>query len=242
MIDGLPAGFPMALSTSNQMKSIEYDNVTTIAFDEFIIKGGSGYAPNEIFLFNEALVTIGRLRAPQFFLLSNNVSWQNPYFTRYKIPRPDPDKEITLSKQYTLTIPRSEKYKQRVDASPVGQFLKEMDPDYYRYAFDNEVHGENNDFIAQRPQRSRYLATITLDEDRLGVWQDNNGTLYISLKTDPSALLAFNFSRADLKKSSLRYKRGGVFDRIKKAYLQEAIYYEGPTEKAVFIELMGLIL
>lgn len=242
MIDGKPAGFPMALSTSNEMKSIEYDNVKLVAFDEFIIKGGSGYLPNEMFLFNEALVTIGRLRDPQFFLLSNNVSWQNPYFTRYKIPRPDPDKEITLSKLYSLCLPKSEKYRQMVDNSPVGRFLKEMDPEYYSYAFDNTVHGENDDFISLRPQRSKYLCTISLDTDTLGIWQDANGTLYASLKADPSSLLAFTFRREDLKRSRLMYRKGGVFDRVKKAYLSEALYYEGLTEKAIIAELMRLII
>lgn len=242
MIDGKPAGFPFPLSTSGEMKSIEYDNVTNICFDEFIIKGGSGYLPNEMFLFNEALVTIGRMRAPQFFLMSNNISWQNPYFTRYKIPRLEKGKELYLAKRYTLCKPKSEKYKKAVAESPVGAFLKEMDPDYFDYAFDNETHDETNDFIADRPKNTRYLCTINFDNDTVGIWLDNAGLLYASLKTDPSALITFNCSRADLKKSRLNFKRGGIFDRIQSAYLSDRLFYEDQTAKGIVTELMRFVL
>ena len=242
MIDGKPAGFPFPLSTSNQMKSIEYDNVKNVCFDEFIIKGGSGYLPNETFLFNEALVTIGRLRDPQFFLMSNNISWQNPYFTKYRIPRPEPGKEITLSKLYTLCLPKNEKYLQKVEDSPVGKFLKAMDPEYFDYAFNNNTEDENEDFIKERPKGTRYYCTINLDDDPIGIWQDNTGLLYVSDKTDPSSLLTFNCFRYELKKSKVNFRHGGVFDRLTTAYLADRLLYENLHVKGIMSELMRLIL
>lgn len=242
MIDGKPAGFPFALSTSGEMKSIEYDLVKLVCFDEFIIKGGSGYLGNEMFLFNEALQTIGRLRDLQFFLMSNNISWQNPYFTRYKIPRPEKGKELLLGKKWLLCKPKSEKYLKKVEESPVGSFLKEMDPDYFDYAFHNETEDETEDFISVRPKNTRYLCTINLDDDSVGIWMDNTCILYASDKTDPSALLTFNCYRNELKKSRVNFKRGGIFDRIQSAYLADRLYYENMAVKGLMAELMRLIL
>ena len=246
-IDGHTAGFPFALSTSASMKSIEYDRVKSVCFDEFIIPNSSkiGYLQSEIFLFNEALVTIGRLRAPQFFLMSNNVSWSNPYFTRYKIKRPTKEqleKEIILYKTYSLTIPKAEKYLHKVEQSPIGQFLMETDPDYFRYAFNNEIADEDNDFIAERPVNTRYFCTISLDGQRVGVWTDNTGLLYVSDKTDPASPFEFNFKSGELKKSRVQLRKGGMFERIKTAYLSDELFYEDADIKGIVADLMRLIL
>lgn len=246
-IDGHTAGFPFALSTSASMKSIEYDKVASVCFDEFIIPNSSkiGYLQNEIFLFNEALVTIGRLRSPQFFLMSNSVSWSNPYFTRYKIKRPTAEqraKEIILYKTYSLTLPNAERYLHKVEESPIGQFLMETDPDYFRYAFNNEIADEDMDFITERPANCRYFATIGLDGRRVGVWVDNAGLLYACDKVDPSSLFTFEFKSNDLKKARIQYRKGGMFERIKMAYLSDELFYTDQDIKGVISDLMRLIL
>lgn len=225
MIDGKTAGFPMSLSTSSELKSIEYDKVKTIAFDEFIRIEGNGYLNEEVKLFNEALITVSRLRDPQFFLLSNNVSWQNPYFIRYKIPRPDPEKETIYGKTWSLTLPRSEKYKKVVAESPVGRFLQEVDPDHFEYAFGNVTYEDNTDFVEEIPKGARYMFTLNIMSS-FGVWF-KDGIYYIGRKTDPGALIRLDLDPGRFKKGAkLQRRKGGIIDRFITSIYADRIRYE----------------
>lgn len=242
MIDGKVGGFPMALSVSGELKSIEYDLVTRICFDEFIRIEGTGYLKDETTLFNEALITCSRMRDPRWFLMSNNVSWQNPYFIRYKIPRPPADKETIYGKTWSLSLPRSEKYKQAMVDSPVGQFLLECDPDHFEYAFGNATFTDNDDFIGEQPKGARYIFTLKIFES-FGVWVTDTGFYYIGRKTDPSAHFVFDLHPEELRKGArIRSRKGGIFDRFVKAFCCDKIIYEDVDVKNNIRDIMRSII
>ena len=88
--NGEICGFAVPLSTSNILKSVSFENVDTIIFDEFIIdKGVYHYINNEVTLFMELLETIIRLKPNiKVLLLGNAISVTNPYFIELNLSIP----------------------------------------------------------------------------------------------------------------------------------------------------------
>lgn len=84
-------GFYCPLSVYQMYKSAnEFDNVTTIIFDEFTLERKSlvRYLPNEVNAFLEMINTITRDRKNyRVFLLGNFVDNVNPYFEYFNVPR-----------------------------------------------------------------------------------------------------------------------------------------------------------
>ena len=81
--DGKLMGHFVALSTSLNLKSVPFPDVTLICYDEFVIGGGSQqYIKSDVTIFAEFLSTVIRKRYDcRVFLLANNISMVNPYFT-----------------------------------------------------------------------------------------------------------------------------------------------------------------
>lgn len=245
-IDGQVAGFPMALSTAGQMKSIEYDRVTIVCFDEFLISGTcvNGYLVDEVTLFSEAVLTIARMRFVQFFLMSNAISWNNPYFVRYRVPRPEAGQETSKTKSYTLTLPKSEKYKRAAAQSPAGLVFAELDPEFFNYAYNNEILAETNDFIEHKPGDARYLCTIQYDQRTIGVWKSpSTSKIYVSQNVDPKTFFTFALRKEDMKPGVQLVRRThGIMDSIVRAFRDGSLWYEDLDVKAAFYEMMRYII
>ena len=78
-IDGKVAGYAIALSTSNILKSTSFSKVKTIIYDEFLIDRGTyHYLSNEIISFLDLYETIARLREVRVLFLGNAISQANP--------------------------------------------------------------------------------------------------------------------------------------------------------------------
>lgn len=75
----------VSLSQADHNKSISFPNVGTIVYDEFMRQGGQ-MLKDELEKFDSILSTIVREKAmATIFLVANTVSWNSPYFKKYKI-------------------------------------------------------------------------------------------------------------------------------------------------------------
>ena len=83
-------GHAMTLSTSQDLKSSNFNKVKNIIFDEFIIEPGQKktYLRDEVTVFLNLLETIGRMRDIRVFMLGNAVSVTNPYFLYFDLSLP----------------------------------------------------------------------------------------------------------------------------------------------------------
>ena len=89
LIDDEVAGYGMTLSTAQQLKSSNFNDVYYIIFDEFLIEEGQGhYLKNEVFSFLGLIETIARMRDIKIFMLANAVSEINPYFLFFDLTLP----------------------------------------------------------------------------------------------------------------------------------------------------------
>lgn len=75
----------VSLSQADHNKSISFPNVGTIMFDEFMRQGGQ-MLTDELKKFDSIISTIVREKdMATIFLVANTVSWNSPYFRKYKI-------------------------------------------------------------------------------------------------------------------------------------------------------------
>lgn len=79
VVDETPFAYGFAISAMEHDKSVEYPNITTVLFDEFITR--TAYLPDEFKLFSNVLSTIIRLRTDvKIFMCGNTVNQYCPYF------------------------------------------------------------------------------------------------------------------------------------------------------------------
>ena len=150
-------GFAVPLSTSNILKSVSFENVDTIIFDEFIIDntGVYHYIKNEVTLFMELLETIIRLKPNiKVLLLGNAISITNPYFlelnlslpynSEYKIFKRDDKGQPLILVYYGKNL----KYREEKKKSRFGQLIENTA--YGKYAIDNEFLRDSKAFIRKK--------------------------------------------------------------------------------------------
>ena len=173
-IDGKIAGYAIALSTSQKLKSVDYPFVTTIIFDEFIVdKGCIRYLTNEVDVFLDLYETIARKRNNvKAYLLANNVSIVNPYFTYFDVT-PKKTERFTIARDGELVIEMctdtvfiNEKLETKF-----GKLIKGTK--YADYSIYNNSLRDSEVFIEKRPKRNTSpVMSITYNSDTAMIWLD----------------------------------------------------------------------
>lgn len=194
-IDGKIAGYSIALSTANILKSSTFNNVDLIIFDEFILdKGNYHYLPNEVEKLLDIVETIARLRDIKVFFLGNAISITNPYFLYFDLRIPY-NSDITTFKNGLIVVNyiKNEDYRRIKKQTKFGQLIETTN--YGRYAIDNEFLRDNTSFIQKRSNKAKFLFTIYLNNKPFGIWFDNDN-MFISNKIDPKCPTKFTFDNA----------------------------------------------
>lgn len=173
-IDGKIAGYAIALSTSQKLKSVDYPFVTTIIFDEFIVdKGCIRYLTNEVDVFLDLYETIARKRNNvKAYLLANNVSIVNPYFTYFDVT-PRKTERFTIARDGELIIEMctdtvfiNEKLETKF-----GKLIKGTK--YADYSIYNNSLRDSEVFIEKRPKRNTSpVMSIVYNAERAMIWLD----------------------------------------------------------------------
>lgn len=173
-IDGKIAGYAIALSTSQKLKSVDYPFVTTIIFDEFIVdKGCIRYLSNEVDVFLDLYETIARKRNNvKAYLLANNVSVVNPYFTYFDVT-PRKTERFTIARDGELIIEMctdtvfiNEKLETKF-----GKLIKGTK--YADYSIYNNSLRDSEVFIEKRPKRNTSpVMSITYNSEVAMIWLD----------------------------------------------------------------------
>jgi hypothetical protein len=180
-------GFFISLSVNQNYKSVQFPNVKTIIFDEFIIEKGGQYLANEPTKLVNFYNTVSRYRSNcRVLMLANAVTIENPYFIQYKV---EPDKSddnnfIFMVKKpngsyYMLWhFPRSEEFEAEVEATEFGQFIRETDPTYADYAVKNVFADAHSGMIAEKPSSAIYIYTLETLSGTFSVWYDARLNMY----------------------------------------------------------------
>ena len=171
-INGETAGYAIALSTSNILKSTSFPNVKTIIYDEFIIdKGVYHYLKDEPVKFLDAVETIGRLRDIKVYLLGNAVSIINPFFSYWNLSTPYGG-EFKRFKEGLIVVncPRNPEYEKAKKESRFGRLIEGTT--YGDYVIENKWLRDNDTFIEKKSPEAKYWATIVINGLNIGIWRD----------------------------------------------------------------------
>lgn len=197
-IDGKVAGYAIALSTSNILKSTSFSKVKTIIYDEFLIDRGTyHYLSNEIISFLDLYETIARLREVRVLFLGNAISQANPYFTYFDLHLPYNSTFATFRDGLiVVNYIKNLEYREVKKNSKFGKLIE--DTSYSKYAIENEFLRDSNYFIKHKTPNSKFFFTLVINQEKIGVWRDRNiDTYFLSFDIDPNCPISFALSNQD---------------------------------------------
>ena len=211
IINGNLAGYSIAVNQYTKMKSVSWPDLYNIVFDEFIPEngryiGGKFAAKREPELCFNFFQSVARKKGEpykkgvRFFLLSNSVSEDNPYYQYFNIDeRIRHGAKKIIERGLYFEQPSSEDYE-------VIDILRESDfgdliagTKYGSYALDNDYYLDNNNFILDSkeeiPKDKEFIFNIVFGIKKFGVYFcKNDGLYYVINKYNKGSSLNYALS------------------------------------------------
>ena len=220
------------LSTSTNKKSASYPKVKWIIFDEYIITKTTynRYLKNEMTLLLDLIETVGRARSIRVLLMANSVSFVNPLFSFFDIVPKEGQRfskykdGLICVEQFTSHVFMEEKKK-----TPFGRLIEGTN--YSKYAIENEVLEDTNDFIKEREgAKYKFLACFKYEDFKIGVWENlENNELFCDERIDEDNINKFAMLLEELEEGYLYYKGYRNVNlriiKIKKSAIQGNLYF-----------------
>lgn len=179
IIDDNIAGFGIALTQAQTLKSVNFNKVKNIIFDEFIAENGI-YLKNEVHSFLSLIETIARMRNVRIFMLANSATISNPYFLEFNLNLPY-NNEIKLFKDglILLNYTKNLEYRQAKKQTKFGKLIEGTD--FADFAIDNKFILDNNTFLGKKTGSSKFIFAFSYQNDVFGVWCDYTiGKMFVS--------------------------------------------------------------
>ena len=197
--NGKTCGYAVPLSTANILKSTAFPKVKTIIFDEFMLDTGGTYhyIKNEPTMALDVYETVFRLREGQMVFLGNATSiYANPHLAYFNIDLPyNSEYKSYRDGAIVINYIKNLKYREEKRKTRFGALIDGTD--FGRYMIDNESLRDNPNFISKKPSNSTFYGVIVINGMYLGIWNGNDGYMYLSEKFDPNTLHKFVFDYND---------------------------------------------
>ena len=246
--NGEICGFAVPLSTSNILKSVSFEDVDTIIFDEYIIDntGVYHYIKNEVTLFMELLETIIRLKPNiKVLLLGNAISITNPYFIELNLSLPY-NSEFKIFKRDDKGQPlilvyygKNLKYREEKKKTRFGQLIEGTS--YGKYAIDNEMLRDSKSFIQKKTANSKFYFILKLNNKNIGIWLDyQEQKMFISYDYDPLCPVIFSMTNEDHDEHTLllRCRTSPFFKSIIEYYRTARLCFENQQIKNQIMNIL----
>lgn len=239
-------GYFAYLSNARRKKSVSYDGVSYIAFDEFLIPPLDKYAsylPDEVMVFLDFYETVARMRDVQVFFLSNAMSTINPYFLHFKLLLPKSKKGIKrIGKDIVVEYHDNEDYRKAKEQTRFGQLIE--DTRFAEYALNNQFITEDSDFIMRKTGRSFLHFIIDIEGDQFAVYYDKSeGKAFISEDIDRQCPLKYKYKQSG--KGSLVFKNRRTIRQVDELVLNFElgnVYFENQKIKQKMIKFFERIM
>jgi hypothetical protein len=239
-------GYFIALSRAQQYKSVSYEKVTTIIFDEFIIeKGAVQYLPNETTVVNNFYNTVDRYKEKtRLFMISNAVRATNPHFIEYKI---DPDKadEKGFLKYFipdrdnpfmVVHFIDDEQFINDVKNTAFGQFISGTD--YESYAVGNQFSDNHQGLISEKTPNSRYRLTLETKNGTFSIWIDPDDGMYYAQSKRPGNEKIYTLIHDKMAEDkTLAEFSDKLLGGLRTAYRHARMRFDKPSTRNAFVEI-----
>ena len=196
-VDGKCAGYAVALSTWQSLKSTPYPDVETILYDEFLKeKDNSSYIPNEPRALLNLMDTVFRDRqGVRCVCLANSTTIVNPFFLYFGLI-PNIQKRYNAYESIMIEVANGKEFADARRETRFGKLISGTE--YGEMSLDNEFTGDSDIFIEKRSKESKFSFSVVYKGMTMGVWIDTKkGLMYLANEFDPSAKHSFALTADD---------------------------------------------
>lgn len=247
-INGELAGYAVALSKAQSLKSTPFPLVDKIIFDEFILEKGAIHyiqGDNEPEVFIGLCETVFRSRDNvKAFLLANSVTMNNPYFKFWDISFPGDTKLVKRNNGLVLA--------QLVDGKEFKDYKKKTrmaraieGTRYAAYSIDNDFYLDSDTFIEKKKGTANFYMKIIFKGKTYGIWQDfKEGTMTVSMDVDPYCKREYALTLDDHTPNTLLISALGKSPAIKRfidMYRLGVVRFESMSIKSATYEMIKML-
>lgn len=246
MVNGEVAIEFVALSTSRQLKSVNFPNTNKIIFDEFIVAKDSknGYLKSETEIFLDLYETVDRMRdETRAVLLANSVETVNPYFQYFGIKIKKNDR-FTVKGEICVERFTNKEFVEKKKQTRFGKLVSNTR--YGRYAIDNEWLMDNETFVEPKSPKAEFMLGMKYNGVMYGFWVDYKiGLIYVTTQHDPYSHALYCLTKEDHDPNLLLIKSLNDNARVKRivyAFRNGLLRFEDMAVKNQFYEFIGFFV
>lgn len=255
-------GYICFLQQSKTFKGVNYEEIGTIIFDEFMIDDSNKiqqrYMKNEVEVLFDLYESIARLRPVRLIMLSNARAGNNPYFIHFnitndiytvpgihKIDFPLPDSKDPKHPdliRIVLDIYENEKYDEIHAQSRAGRLMRSS-----RLA-QSGIHNkfiDDNDFnVEKMPKKAQHCINIIVDKKMYGGYITKDDRLFFSEKSNPSSPRSYFCTQDDARTGAVFIRSSGQnadIKALKKLMSENRIYYDTLSVKFAVTKFFGYL-
>lgn len=244
-VNGETAIYFVALSTSRQLKSVNFPKVNKIIFDEFIIENGRvSYLKNEVEVFLDLYETVARTRDNvRAVLLANSITIVNPYFLFWNI-KPNTNKRFTVKGQVCVELFTDADFVAQKKKSRFGQLVEGTR--YGKYSIENKWLLDNETFIEAKTPDAEFMLGMKYAGIMYGFWIDYNaGKIFVNRQYDPSSYSLYCLTKDDHEANLLLIKSLNESRQVNKivfAFRNGLLRFQDMQVKNQFYEFIGFFV
>lgn len=230
------------LANSVKYKSVSYDKVDLICYDEVIIKETKDirYLDDEVDTFLHFYETVARLRDVTVYFLSNAITVHNPYFYFWDMKLPNTKSRIKrLRDDIVIQVAKDEEYKKVKKQTRFGQLI--AGTEFEKTSIDNEFILDTVEQIKRKSKNAHYWKTLCIGKTFWGVYADTSLAdieFYISENVNYNSITVKIPDKGAIKKSNYRAGDIKFMNMIRKALDFDRLFFE--TDKCK--NVVGLML
>lgn len=233
--DGVCIGYGVSLSTSTNIRSLDFVDVGAVYFEEFVLRQakGVGYLDKEVETFLELYSTIARSDDIPVFFLGNKLTEFNPYFLYFDVY--PPERGIKVWNDMAVEVWDSEDFKQFRKKSRFGLLIENTE--YGKYSIDNESLEDLPEFIARKSAKSVPMFNVRHAGKNYSVWSGRyDGNIY----AEEGGVDGYQTVSVDekgvnlLTVSGFRNRWNGLYSAYVQGLITNRIFYKNNKVQEVF--------
>lgn len=240
-------GYFIALSTSQQIKSVPFPDVNKILFDEFILDNGFvRYMNDEVRAFLDFMVTVDRFRdnPVKAVCMANSTSINNPYFAWWDIRPPEHGQWWRGEHGAVVAhFPDSTEWRAAMETTGLGALIASTR--YGDYSLGNVFLDNTNYLLGKREPHSMHMFDIDCGGTTMECWQSpppQTSFWYFTMTSRPEkGVLTFAMT-ADLVQEGrpLIDRNSPPFSILRTAYRQGTVRFDNSGTRSQFIKIANL--
>lgn len=235
-------GYFVNLSTAQQFKSVSYERVRTIIFDEFIIeKGAVQYLTNEARVMMDFYQTVDRwMDKTTVFFLANSVSIINPYFMEWNI---QPTREwVTRNKGFIIChFPADGEFGEAVRKTRFGQFI--AGTEYEAYSIGNQFRDNHESMLGDKTADHKYMFTLETETGIFSCWShwtmETSTTWHVQAKRPGDEVVLTMVAASMDETKRLVAFNSPILGSLRTAFRHGAVTFDSPTTRNQFIHIFN---